>query len=245
MRWRVQPLPERAGASLHGRLSPIRVSSELDRVSLVSINRLFQEAVAMIGSGDVPALERLLTDHPELATERLTAPGPWLQDKIGGALDGFFKDPYLLWFVSEDVPVLGRLPENIADVARAILRSARGAPGFQEQLDSAVPSRTRPGTGRRWDGPNTTCPKGRTTSRRGDMARSPTTSVPAIRIRSPEPRPARYCLFICSMHMLIDLCRIASGTSTTTAATGFRSMLRFSETKGRARIAKVSTRRAS
>jgi peptide-methionine (S)-S-oxide reductase len=104
----------------------------------MGIDQGFQQAVALIGAGDVPALERLLTGHPELARERLTAPGTWLRDKVGGALDGFFKDPYLLWFVSEDVPVHGRLPKNIADVARAILASARGTPGWQEQLDSAL-----------------------------------------------------------------------------------------------------------
>ena len=104
----------------------------------MSIDQLFQQAVALIGTGDVPALDRLLTDHPELARERLAAPGSWLRDKIGGALNGFFKDPYLVWFVAEDVPVLGRLPENIAEVTRAILRSAQGAPGLQGQLDSAL-----------------------------------------------------------------------------------------------------------
>jgi hypothetical protein len=104
----------------------------------MSIDQLFQQAVALIGAGDVPALERLLADHPELARERLAASGPWLRDKIGGALDGFFKDPYLLWFVSEDVPVLGGLPGNIVDVTRALLRSALGSPGYQEQLDSAL-----------------------------------------------------------------------------------------------------------
>jgi peptide-methionine (S)-S-oxide reductase len=104
----------------------------------VSIDQLFQQAVALIGAGDVPALERLLNDYPELARERLTAPGPWLREKIGGALDGFFKGPYLLWFVSEDLPVLGGLPKNITEVTRAILRSARGAPGLQEQLDSSL-----------------------------------------------------------------------------------------------------------
>jgi peptide-methionine (S)-S-oxide reductase len=104
----------------------------------MSIDQLFKQAVALIGAGEVPALERLFTEHPELARERLAAPGPWLRDKVGGALDGFFKDPYLLWFVAEDVPVLGRLPKNIAGVTRAILRAARGAPGWQEQLDSAL-----------------------------------------------------------------------------------------------------------
>src|SRR5215468_1527528 len=104
----------------------------------MSIDQLFEQAVALIGAGDLPALDRLLTEHPELARERLTAPGAWLRDKIGGALDGFFKDPYLLWFVSEDVPVHGHLPKNIAEVTRAILRAARGAPGFQEQVDSTL-----------------------------------------------------------------------------------------------------------
>jgi peptide-methionine (S)-S-oxide reductase len=104
----------------------------------MSMDQLFEQAVALIGAGDVPALDRLLTHHPELATERLVRPGPWLRDTIGGALDGFFKDPYLLWFVSEDVPVHGGLPKNIAEVTRAILRSAQGSPGLQEQLDSTL-----------------------------------------------------------------------------------------------------------
>jgi Ankyrin repeats (3 copies) len=104
----------------------------------MTTDELFRQAVGLIGSGDVPALERLLADHPQLAQERLTAPGPWLRDKIGRALDGFFKDPYLLWFVAEDVPVFGRMPANIASVARAILRAARGAPNWQDQLDSTL-----------------------------------------------------------------------------------------------------------
>jgi peptide-methionine (S)-S-oxide reductase len=104
----------------------------------MSIDQLFQKAVALIGAGDALELDRLLAEHQELARERLTAPGPWLREKIGGALDGFFKDPYLLWFVSEDVPVHGQLPKNIAEVTRVILRWARGAPGVQEQLDFAL-----------------------------------------------------------------------------------------------------------
>ena len=61
----------------------------------MSFDQLFEQAVALIGAGDVLALDRLLAGHPELATERLAAPGSWLRDKIGGALKGFFKDPYL------------------------------------------------------------------------------------------------------------------------------------------------------
>jgi peptide-methionine (S)-S-oxide reductase len=104
----------------------------------MSIYQLFQKAVALIGAGDALELDRLLTEHPELARERHTTPGAWLRDKIGGALDGFFKDPYLLWFVSEDVPVYGQLPTNIAEVTRVILRWAQGALELQEQLDSTL-----------------------------------------------------------------------------------------------------------
>ncbi len=104
----------------------------------MSIDQLFERAVALIGAGDVPALEQLLADHPQLVRERLAVPGPWLRDKIGGALDGFFKDPYLLWFVSEDAPVYGHLPKNVGDVTRAILRAAQGAPGWREPLDSTL-----------------------------------------------------------------------------------------------------------
>jgi peptide-methionine (S)-S-oxide reductase len=104
----------------------------------MSTDQLFQQAIAFIGAGDVSALDRLLTDYVALARERLAATGQWLRDKGGGALDGFFKDPYLLWLVSEDAPVHGRLPRNIAEVTRAILRAARGSPGLQEQLGSAL-----------------------------------------------------------------------------------------------------------
>jgi peptide-methionine (S)-S-oxide reductase len=104
----------------------------------VSFEPLFQAGVGLIGQGDLAALRRLLDEHPELARERLTTKSPWLREKIGDALDGFFQDPYLLWFVAEDVPVFGQLPSNIADLTRVILHSAQGASSFQEQLDSTL-----------------------------------------------------------------------------------------------------------
>jgi len=53
----------------------------------------FREAVSAIDAGDVAELERLLTAHPELARERLTSPGAWLRDKVGGARGGVFQRP--------------------------------------------------------------------------------------------------------------------------------------------------------
>jgi Ankyrin repeats (3 copies) len=102
------------------------------------LDALFHEAIAAIDAGDVAMLDELLQQHPELVRERLTAPGEWLRSQIGGALDGFFKDPYLLWFVTEDAVRTGRLPANVGAIARTIIDAARraGVPDLQHQLDS-------------------------------------------------------------------------------------------------------------
>src|SRR5690242_4035424 len=90
-----------------------------------TLDSLFHQAVLAIDAGNVTGLERLLAAHPRLVRERLDSPGVWLRDKVGGALDGFFKQPYLLWFVAEDPTLRGRLPPNIAEVTRAIIRAAQ------------------------------------------------------------------------------------------------------------------------
>ncbi len=84
----------------------------------------FDEAVAAIDAGDVPALERLLAADPRLARERLDEPS-----------EGYFARPYLLWFVAENPIRNGTLPPNIVEVTRVILRAA---PHEQEALDYAV-----------------------------------------------------------------------------------------------------------
>ena len=104
------------------------------------LNAHFREAVSAIDAGDVGAVERLVTAEPRLVRDRLESPGAWLRDAVGGALDGFFRQPYLLWFVAEDPVRNGKLPSNIADVARAIVFAARReqVPTLQEQLDYAL-----------------------------------------------------------------------------------------------------------
>jgi len=104
----------------------------------VLLDGLFRQAVAAIDAGDVVALERLLAEHPRLVRDRLKSPGEWLRGQIGAALDGFFKHPYLLWFVTEDAVRTGQLSVNVAEVARVIIRAARraGVTDLQEQLDS-------------------------------------------------------------------------------------------------------------
>jgi hypothetical protein len=105
-----------------------------------ALDALFCAAVSAIDAGDVQELEDLIDVNPRLVRDRLDAAGPWLRDKVGSALDGFFQRPYLLWFVAEDPVRNGRLPANIADVARAIIRAAErgGVESLPEQLDYAL-----------------------------------------------------------------------------------------------------------
>jgi peptide-methionine (S)-S-oxide reductase len=101
------------------------------------IDSLFQQAVTAIDTGDQHTLEQLLTVHPSLVHERLLTPGAWLREKIGGALDGFFRQPYLLWFVAEDPVRNKQLPANIAALTATIIDKAKKeqVPSLQEQLD--------------------------------------------------------------------------------------------------------------
>lgn len=73
---------------------------------------LFREAVAAIDAGNVAGLERLLREYPDLVRARVTF-----------GEDAYFRDPYLLWFVAENPVRNGRLPENIAEVTRVLLRA--------------------------------------------------------------------------------------------------------------------------
>lgn len=102
-----------------------------------SFDKIFQQAVSAVDAGDEETLKKLLDTHPELATKRLHSPGEWVTSVIGDALKGFFKDPYLLWFVSEDAVRNGKLPKNIARIASLIIQKARSqnATNLQEQLD--------------------------------------------------------------------------------------------------------------
>ncbi len=102
-----------------------------------NLDELFQRAVAAIDAGDVDAIERLLNANPELVRDRLIAPGDWLRDLVDGALEGYFHEPYLLWFVAENPIRNDKLPSNIADVTRLIIAKARSenVAEIQAQLD--------------------------------------------------------------------------------------------------------------
>jgi peptide-methionine (S)-S-oxide reductase len=90
------------------------------------LDPLWVQAVSAIDAGDLSALESLLAAHPELVRDRLDHG------------EGYFRQPYLLWFVAENPIRNGKLPENIARVTRAILDAARDVDSLQEQLDATL-----------------------------------------------------------------------------------------------------------
>jgi peptide-methionine (S)-S-oxide reductase len=105
-----------------------------------TLDPLFREAASAIDAGDVTTLERLLAAHPRLVRDRLDTPGAWLSAKVGGALEGYFRQPYLLWFVAENPIRNDTLPRNIAEVTRLIIQAAQreGVDSLEEQLNYAL-----------------------------------------------------------------------------------------------------------
>jgi hypothetical protein len=74
---------------------------------------LFREAVHAIDAGDVSVLEGLLSRHDRLARDRVN---------YG---EGYFRQPYLLWFVAENPIRSGKLAANITRITQAIVRVGR------------------------------------------------------------------------------------------------------------------------
>jgi ankyrin repeat protein len=101
---------------------------------------LFRKAVSAIDEGHLGRLEQILTEYPSLVGERLISAGDWLRNRVGHALDGFFLQPYLLWFVAEDPVRNNRLPQNIADLAAKIIEVGEKTklPDWKAQIDYAL-----------------------------------------------------------------------------------------------------------
>lgn len=87
---------------------------------------LFLEAVEAIDAGNIPVLENLLKQHPQLITKPLDLP-----------TEGYFSHPYLLWFVADNPIRNDKLAANIAEVTRLLLQFVKKqAPEtFQHQID--------------------------------------------------------------------------------------------------------------
>lgn len=77
----------------------------------------FKAAVAAIQNGELPVLQKLLVERPNLVHDRAIEPDCYGQD--------YFRDPKLLWFVANNPNLIETMPANIVDIADAII--SRGA----------------------------------------------------------------------------------------------------------------------
>lgn len=87
---------------------------------------LFREAVEAIDSGNIAVLQELLEKNPSLVTKRLDTPA-----------EGYFKHPYLLWFVADNPIRQEKLPVNIVDITSLLIKFVRqnAKESFKEQID--------------------------------------------------------------------------------------------------------------
>lgn len=74
---------------------------------------LFRDAVEAIDTGNIIALQQLLGVNADLVTKRLDTPNE----------DGYFKNPYLLWFVADNPIRHEKLPPNIVEVTKTIIKA--------------------------------------------------------------------------------------------------------------------------
>nr|WP_294943755.1 ankyrin repeat domain-containing protein [uncultured Mucilaginibacter sp.] len=89
-------------------------------------DNVFLQAVEAIDIGDIASLKQLITVSPYLITDRY----------INGE-EGYFKDPYLLWFVADNPIRQDKLPGNIVEITNFLISAVKEkAPeSAQEQLD--------------------------------------------------------------------------------------------------------------
>jgi len=87
---------------------------------------LFREAVAAIDAGNLLLLQQLLHANPNLINKRLDYP-----------TEGYFKHPYLLWFVADNPVRHDKLPANIVNITGFLIHSAKqnAKETFHAQLD--------------------------------------------------------------------------------------------------------------
>ena len=90
---------------------------------------LFRAAVTALDEGETATLKQLLQDNSRLAGVRLDKP-----------TEGYFKHPYLLWFIADNPIRRGRLHPNIPTIATVVIEAIRrDAPeSLQQQIDYAL-----------------------------------------------------------------------------------------------------------
>jgi hypothetical protein len=87
---------------------------------------IFLQAVEAVDGGDIATLKTLIAHNPHLVI-----------DKLPSTEEGYFKDPYLLWFVADNPIRHEKLPVNIVDITNLLITEvkAKAPDTVQQQLD--------------------------------------------------------------------------------------------------------------
>jgi len=87
---------------------------------------LFKIAVEAIDEGRITELQDLIAEHPELIKERLIT-----------FEEGYFKDPYLIYFIADNPIRNGKLALDITDITRLLIKEVkrRSKENWKEQLN--------------------------------------------------------------------------------------------------------------
>lgn len=86
----------------------------------------FLRALAAIDSGRTAELVDLIYKHR------------WLvKDRMHNYEEGYFKDPYLLWFVADNPVRVSKLPDNIIEITSELIRAVKleASDTYQYQID--------------------------------------------------------------------------------------------------------------
>lgn len=98
----------------------------------------FRAAVEAIHAGDVAGLEQLLDAEPRLMTDRILEPECY---RASGRPQ-YFLDPKLVWFVANNPTLMERIPDNLVEVARAVLKRGVGQADLDYTLGLVMTSTT-------------------------------------------------------------------------------------------------------
>jgi ankyrin repeat protein len=108
-------------------LAAAKKGDAVDKAAIVELldrpvirDRAFRAAVAAIRRGDVGGLARLLDAEPRLLHERIVEPECYRE----ADRPQYFRDPKLFWFIANNPTLMKRMPDNIVEVAEAMI--ARG-----------------------------------------------------------------------------------------------------------------------
>ena len=115
------------GWTINAAVANVRDFIYLNYVENSSItDPLFREAVEAINAGNLPALRNLLEANPPLVSRRLDYP-----------TEGYFKNPFLLWFIANNPIRQEETPKNIYEITKLLIQFVRrhSSDNFQEQID--------------------------------------------------------------------------------------------------------------